>query len=132
MADMNKIKVLLVCPNEIPKVANISNTLQTKQKLVNGQIKLCYILGDKEVCLICNENGKFDGSLPNCDIGYDIIYRNFLVVGDDYVNSDFKSLSKKQIKKYQKYFNEDDIIAKFSERIDKDILIFYLAYILII
>lgn len=109
MADMNKIKVLLVCPNDIPKVANISNTLQTKQKLVNGQIELCYILGDKEVCLICNENGKFDGSLPNRDIGYDIIYGNFLVVGDDYVNGDFKSLTKEQIKKYQKYFNEDSI-----------------------
>ncbi len=116
MAYENKIDVLLVRPNEIPKVIKISNTLKTKQKLVNGQIEICYLQEDNEVCLICNSEGKIDGSLPNRDIGYDIIYGNFLVVGDDYVNGDFKSLTPEQMEKYQEQFNQNSIV-KTKKRI---------------
>ena len=87
----NRIDVLLVCPNEIPKAISIPNTLKAKQKLVGGLIEVCYLEDNTEVCLICNGEGKMNGSLPNRDIGYDIVFGNFLVVGDDYKNGDFKS-----------------------------------------
>ncbi|MGE5456326.1 MAG: DUF3846 domain-containing protein [Ignavibacteriales bacterium] len=109
MAYGNKIDVLLVQPDEIPKVIKISNTLKAKQNLVNGRIQVCYLLKDNEVCLICNDESKIDDSLPNRIIGHDIIYGNFFIVGDDYVNADFKSLTNKQIKKYQELFGEESI-----------------------
>lgn len=110
MSCSSKISVLLVCPNEVPKVIKMYNTLKSKQKLVDGRIEVSYLLEDNEVCLICNEEGKINGSIPNRNIGYDIIYGKFLIVGDDYINGDFKGLTNKQIKKYQEYFNENSII----------------------
>ena len=101
MAKANKINILLVCPNEVPKVMKIPNTLKAKQKLVNGKIEVCYLLEDNEVCIICNDEGKINGSLPNRDIYYDIIYGNFIIVGDDYANAGFKSVTKEQLGKYQ-------------------------------
>ncbi|MDD2518400.1 MAG: DUF3846 domain-containing protein [Bacilli bacterium] len=106
---VEKIKVLFVAPEEEPKEMTILNTLKTKQKLVKGRIEVCYILEDNEICLICNEEGKLNGSLPNRDIGYDVIYGNFIIVGDDYVNGDFISLTPEQIKKYKNYFNKESI-----------------------
>ena len=96
---MKKLDVLLVCPNELPKKMTISNTLKAKQKLVGGLIEVFYLNGEEEVCFICNEEGK----------GNEIIYGNFIVIGDDYENADFKSLTKKQISKYKEYFNQDSI-----------------------
>jgi hypothetical protein len=117
MANINKISILLVCPNEIPKVMKIQNTLEAKQKLVDGLIEVCYLPEDNEVCLICNEEGKLNNSLPNRNIGYDFIYGNFLIVGDDYANADFKSLTNEQIKKYKEMFGEESI-RKTNNRIN--------------
>lgn len=40
---MKKLKILLVCPNELPKELEIENTLKAKQKLVEGLIEVFYI-----------------------------------------------------------------------------------------
>ncbi len=49
-------------------------------------------------------------NLPlNRDIGYDIIAGTFIIVGDDYENGDFKSLTKEQVEKYKNRFNEKSI-----------------------
>lgn len=106
---MKKLDVLLVCPNELPKKMTISNTLKAKQKLVGGLIEVFYLNGEEDVCFICNEEGKLNNLEPNRIIGNDIIYGNFIVIGDDYENADFKSLTKKQISKYKEYFNQDSI-----------------------
>lgn len=116
MSYSNKIKALHICPNKLPEVIEIQNTLKSFQKLVNGPIEVSYLLNDEEVCLICNDEGKLNGSSANRVIGYDIIYDNFLIVGDDFKNGDFKSLTNKQIEKYQKLFNEDSI-AKTESRL---------------
>lgn len=106
---MDHIKVLLVCPEELPKVIEIPNSLKSFQKQVNGKIEVSYLLEDEEVCLICNDEGKYNSFKPNRNIGYDIIYGNFLIVGENYVNGDFKSLTEKQIAKYQKLFDKESI-----------------------
>lgn len=115
MARLDKIRILQVCPNEVPKVVNITNSLRTMQKLVNGKIEITYLLNDEEVCIICNDEGKLNGSLPNRIVGQDIIYDNFLVVGDDIANGDFKSLTIQQIKKYRQIFNEESITRTKSQ-----------------
>ncbi len=115
MACIKKIKALLICPNELPKVVEIPNTLKSFQAQVNGKIAVSYLLKDDDVCLICNDEGKFNLSKPNRSIEHDIIYDNFLIVGDDYVKGDFKSLTKEQILKYQKLFDKDSITRTQSK-----------------
>ncbi len=106
----NKIKCLLVKPYELPKEIEISDDLKTKQKLVGGNIECSYLLEDKDVVLISNREGKSNGMSCNRDIGYDIIAGPFLIVGNDYENEGFKSLTKKQIQDYKVRFGKKSIV----------------------
>ena len=105
-----KIKCLLIKPYELPKLIEIENTLKAKQKIVGGYSEVVYLQNDNDVLLICNEEGKINGLKLNRDIGYDIIAGPFLVVGNDYENGDFKSLTEEQIIKYKIRFDENSII----------------------
>lgn len=106
----NKIKILYVEPKKIPVEMEIDNTLEEKQRLVgDGYIECVYLPNDKDVVLICNEEGKINGMPFNRDIGYDIIAGPFLIVGDDYENGDFKSLTEEQILKYKIRFDKNSI-----------------------
>ena len=106
----DKIKCLLVEPYELPKEIIIDNTLETKQKIVGGDIECVYLQNNDDVVLICNEEGKINGMKLNREIGYDIIAGPFLVVGDDYENGEFKSLTSNQLLKYKMYFDKNSII----------------------
>ena len=103
------IKGLLVEPNKLPKEITLKNDLETKQKLVKGYIECAYLQNDKDVVLIVNEKHKINGMEWNRDIGYDIIAGPFLIVGDDYENGDFKSLTDAQILKYKIRFGKESI-----------------------
>ena len=52
---MEKIKVLLVKPYELPIEMEIDNTLEAKQKLVQGNIECVYPRYDDDVLFICNK-----------------------------------------------------------------------------
>lgn len=106
----DKIKCLLIKPYELPQLIEIDNTLEAKQKVVGGYIEVVYLQNDTDVLLICNEEGKINSLKLNRDIGYDIIAGPFLVVGNDYENSGFKSLTEEQIIKYKIRFDENSII----------------------
>lgn len=106
----DKIKCLLVEPYELPKEIIIDNTLEAKQKIVGGDIECVYLQNNDDVVLICNEEGKINGMKLNREIGYDIIAGPFLVVGDDYENGEFKSLTSNQLLKYKMYFDKNSII----------------------
>lgn len=105
-----KLKSLLIKPNELPEIVEIDNTLEAKQNLVGGYIECVYLPNDNNVVLICNEEGKINGMKLNRDIGHDIIAGPFLIVGDDYENGDFKSLTEDQILKYKMRFDKHSII----------------------
>ncbi len=107
---MSLIKGLLVKPYELPEEIELDNTLEAKQKLVEGYIECVYLPNDESVVLICNEEGKINGMKLNRDIGHDIIAGPFLILGDDYENGDFKSLSEDQILKYKMRFDKNSII----------------------
>ena len=107
---MNKLKCLLVKPDELPQEIEIDNTLEAKQKIVGGYIECVYLPNDDSVVLICNEEGKINGMKLNRDIGHDIIAGPFLILGDDYENGDFKSLSENQILRYKMRFDKNSII----------------------
>lgn len=103
------IKGLLVKPYELPEEIEIDNTLEAKQHLVGGYIECVYPTNDDSVVFICNEEGKINGMKLNRDIGYDVIAGQFIILGDDYENGDFKSLTENQIMKYKMRFDENSI-----------------------
>lgn len=107
---MSKIKGLLVKPYELPEEIEFENTLEAKQHLVGGYIECLYPEDDTSVVFVCNEEGKINGMTLNRFIGYDIIAGPFLILGDDYENGDFKSLTNNQIKKYKERFDKQSII----------------------
>ena len=107
---MTKIKCLLVKPYELPEEKEIDNTLEAKQEIVGGYIECVYPTNDDSVVFICNEESKINGMKLNRDIGYDIIAGPFLILGDDYENGDFKSLTEEQILKYKMRFDKNSII----------------------
>lgn len=104
---MEKIKVLLVEPYKLPREIEIDNTLEAKQEIVDGLIECVYF---EDVIIICNEEGKINGMHWNRDIGSDIIFGPFLIVGDDYENGSFKSLTEKQILENKFRFDKNSIV----------------------
>jgi hypothetical protein len=105
-----KIKCLLVKPYELPEEIEIDNTLEAKQKLVGGYIEQAFLPKDDSVVLICNEEGKINGMKPNRDIGHDIIFGPFLIVGNDFENGGYKSLTEDQILNYKIRFDKHSIV----------------------
>lgn len=91
-----KLKVLYKEIGKDPVVMEIENTLEAKQKLVKGLIEVVPYKDD--MLLICNEEGKIYNMKANCVFDNDYIAGDFLVVGDDYENADFKNLTEEQIK----------------------------------
>ena len=77
-----KLKCLYVKENSLPEIIEIPNNLKSKQEKVDGLIEYVRLLEDENVVLICNEEGKINGMGPNRDIGYDIVYGPFLIVGE--------------------------------------------------
>lgn len=110
-----KIKCLLVKPYELPQEVEIKNNLESLQKEVQGMIECVYY---DDVILICNEEGKINGMHWNRDIGSDIIFGPFLIVGDDYKNGSFKSLTEKQILENKIRFDENSIFRTRKKVID--------------
>ena len=104
-----KIKGLLVEPHKLPKEIETENTLDNLQSLVDGYIECVYLQNDNDVVLICNDEGKINNMPLNRDIGYDIIAGPFFIVGNDYENADFKSLTDEQILKYKIRFDKNSI-----------------------
>lgn len=105
-----RIKCLLVKPYELPEEIEIDNTLEAKQKLVGGWIEQAFLPKDDSIVLICNEEGKINGMKPNRDIGHDIIFGPFLIVGNDYENGGYKSLTSEQILNYKIRFDKHSIV----------------------
>ena len=80
-------------------------------------IEYTYMSNDDEVAIICNEEGKINGMNPNRDIGYDIIFGPFLIVGETSEDGEDRSLTDEQIEKYKELFNEKSIentMAKYE------------------
>lgn len=93
-----KIRILYKEIGKEPQIMFIDNTLEAKQKLVGGLIE---VVPYDDVLIICNEEGKILNMPPNLVFEYDYIAGNCFVIGDDYKNADFKSLTDEEILKYR-------------------------------
>lgn len=114
------IKVLLVEPEERPRVVEIGTELEDLQHAVGGDIEVVYPFEDR-VGLIVNEEGKLIG-LPlnralrdeNNEV-YDIIAGSFLVAR--LTEDNFGSLTEEQIGKFEGLFHQPETFVKMGRSI---------------
>lgn len=113
-----QLRALLVKENSLPEEIELSNNLSSLQEAVDGLIEYYYIPDVDDAVIICNEEGKINGMGPNREVGRDIIFGPFLIVGDDPEIGENRSLTDEQISKYKEMFNEKSI-EKTCEKIAK-------------
>lgn len=104
--ETNKLEVLIVEPDKLPYEKTIINDLKSLQNEVDGLIEMVDI--DDNVSIICNEEGKILNLNLNRIVGNDIIAGNFFIAGFN-DSGDIISLSKDQIEKYKKVYDQKSI-----------------------
>lgn len=123
MSGGNKIKVLIVKPEEKPYTEEIDCNLESFQKIVGGNIEDVFI--ESETVLVCHEEGKLLGLTPNRVIGNDVICGTFFLAGDD-GGEELVSLSDEKIEKYTEELKEgisyyDDITDNKNKEFIKNL-----------
>ena len=104
---MKKSKVLLVEPDQTPRLVEVRLTLKAMQEMVGGYIQAVYPWDDP-VALVCNEEGKYNGQAPNRalthnGIAYDTIHGPFFIAGID--RDDFVGIPDDLVLKYTEMFS---------------------------
>ena len=84
-----------------------------KEKLIVGGLIEVLDFED-DTLIICNEEGKLLNLPPNTIFDMDYIAGDYFVVGNDFENADFKSLTDKQIQNVTPIINEKSI--KYSKK----------------
>ena len=99
----DRIRVLIIEPDQAPKLSVIDNTLESLQKIVGGYIESVWL--SDSASLILNEEGKIENLPPNRRLDQDIIVGTFLIVGTN--DSEYLcSLCDEDVEKYQEEFKE--------------------------
>ena len=113
-----KLKVIYKQVGKDPIVMEIDDTLEDKQKLVGRLIEV--VPYKEDLLLVCNEEGKILNQKPNLDFGYDYIAGNCFVVGDDFENAGFKSVSEEQIEEIKQDLKDRSIEVVEIEEVEED------------
>jgi len=105
------IKGLIVKPGKKPEVIEFKKGYKELQKLVEGPFEMPYLFDDVDI--VINEEGKFNGSLPNKYLYYnnrlvDILFGNIVIVGSD-EEGETVSLSEEKLRKYSELLSNDMI-----------------------
>ena len=117
-----KIRVVLLEPGKLARVADIDSSLEGMQKTVNGWIEAVYPF-EEEVCIVCNEEGKLIGLEGNRRLGDDILVGVFYIMSEN-EDGELLSLSERKIKRYTELFWEPE---KFDRTEIEDMLHFSLT-----
>lgn len=118
-----KITMLLVEPGKYPKPIEIEDTLEAMQEVVGGDIEE-YMPFDDEVAIICNEEGKMNGSELNRAVYskdkqiLDVIAGKFFVAYAPFESESFLSMPKDLMKKYEDKFRYPERFYKTPEGIE--------------
>lgn len=112
--------VLLIKPNMYPQQVQIGCELKDLQKAVGGDIEAVYPFNEP-VAIVCNDENKLNGSLPNRSLRtedgemYDIICGDFLLVGLG--EEDFSSLSPELMKQFEEHFHQPEMFIRMGRSI---------------
>lgn len=114
------IKVVMLEPGKEAYVTDVGTRLEDLQKTVDGFIEAYYPF-EEEVCIVCNEEGKINGSAP-CrgiygDDGQlmDIVFGKFFIC--DCSGENFGSLSKEQLEKYTEQYRYPERMVRVNNEI---------------
>lgn len=106
-----KIKVVFCEPGKRARITEIDNTLNSLQATVKGDIETFYPF-EEQVCIVCNEEGKFNGMEPNRAVYgenreiLDVIFGPFIIC--DCSGQDFGSLDREQLERFSKKFKNPE------------------------
>ena len=110
------IRVVMIEPGKCAYETEIGTDLSDLQMAVGGLIEPYYPF-EEEVCIVCNDESKFNGMFPNRAIRddngeiMDVIFGPFFIC--DCSSEDFKSLSDEQAKRYKEmYFDPERFYMK--------------------
>lgn len=117
---LNELEVLLVEPGQYAKMTTIEAGLSSMQEIVGGDIQAAYYF-DEPVALVCNEEGKINGSELNRAIKddngkiVDIIAGTFFICGLG--DENFTSLPPEHREKFEKMFKKPEAFLKMGKGI---------------
>ena len=111
-----KIKVILLEPGKLARVAEVEHTLDNLQRMVGGGlIEPCYYFAE-QVCVVCNDEGKINGMPLNRAVYSDDKQIIDIIAGPAFIcackGEDFVSLSDEQIRRYKKRFRYPEIFFR--------------------
>ena len=116
-----EIKVVMVEPGKAARVIEIGTELEDLQEAVGGGFIETFYPFEEEVCIVCNDEGKFNGMEPcrairdeDGDIA-DVIFGPFFLC--DCSTDHFESLSDEQLQKYLKLFFFPEAFLRSNGRI---------------
>ena len=115
-----KIKVVLCEPGKVARVTEITNTLEGLQATVKGDIEAFYPF-EEAVCIVCNEEGKFNGCAPNRAVYgenkeiLDVIFGTFFIC--DCSGQNFGSLDREQLERFAKQFRLPEKLISVNGKI---------------
>ena len=118
--ESKKLDVLLVEPGQYARMTTIDAGLKSLQKTVGGDIEAAYFFDDP-VALVCQEEGKINGSELNRAVRdadgeiLDIIAGKFFICGLG--EEDFTSLPEGLPKKYEDMFHQPETFLKMGRSI---------------
>ena len=116
----NELEVLLVEPGQYAKMTTIEAGLSSMQNIVGGNIQAAYFF-EEPVAIVCNEEGKINGSELNRAVKdengkmLDIIAGTFFVCGLG--DENFVSLQPKHRAKFEKMFKNPEAFLKMGKGI---------------
>jgi hypothetical protein len=88
------MEVIVKRVGQAPKLETVSNDLESLQSLVGGYIEVVGL--SPEILMICNEEGKFNGSEANFPLGHDVIMGDVFFCSSN--GEEFDSLSEESVK----------------------------------
>ena len=118
--DNKKLDVLLIEPGQYARMTTIDAGLKSLQKTVGGDIEAAYFFDDP-VALVCQEEGKINGSELNRAVRdadgeiLDLIAGKFFICGLG--EEDFASLPEGLKKKYEDMFHQPETFLKMGRSI---------------
>lgn len=104
------MQILVVEPGCRPEVREIDGSLKTMQGIVGGLIQPVPLVGDPDVVLICNDEGRLLGLPLNRGLRdvagqiYDIVCGTFFICGAHADCDHFIGLTPEQIERYREQF----------------------------
>ncbi|MBT1162194.1 DUF3846 domain-containing protein [Bifidobacterium sp. SO1] len=111
----NNIRVIVVQPGRYPIIKTIENSLASFQREVNGYIEMIRIAPGIDI--ICNEEGKLDGGIPNRGLTVDgelvdVVCGTFLIVAKDTDAGVYRSFADGQANRWLQEFWQPEMFVK--------------------